>query len=459
MSSHNNDLGCAVNVDGNLKDAADIEWQDSASKDDRKALTGSTSLSRPSQAADAVPSSPKGLPAAIVAGSCRVGGRNRLQTWKAARRNPLGNSNAIRDFLQPRAPPTQATAGEASTSTGPGACEVEVTIRDGSGDEALRVPKKPAHTKRTRVDSDDEDSGDKAPLVPKKRSKATSKRSKPKRSKSKGKGKAPATQDDDDDDLPELEGSDDEDKDDEDEGDLDDDDDEPLEFKRLRAAIEIERRPAKRPKTDATRDIRGIFKPAERTVDNKTSKGHWCSECRDCGDFAWFTGGVSSLRMHIRRYWKTHGKTYLSKCDDLGISPHPHAVPPSDTTAPNNSGAAQQTLDSFREPGPAKFTNDGLISHLVEIITDADLPIRIVNRGPFRAVLPYLQPSLKEANIPHHIKMREIILEHAHRVADLLREKYKDIPCKISLTFDAWTSNVSATNHTTLYTQLGTTLA
>ena len=36
----------------------------------------------------------------------------------------------------------------------------------------------------------------------------------------------------------------------------------------------------KRRKTNATLDIRGVFKPEDRVVDGISQKGHWCIVCR-----------------------------------------------------------------------------------------------------------------------------------------------------------------------------------
>ena len=84
---------------------------------------------------------------------------------------------------------------------------------------------------------------------------------------------------------------------------------------------------------------------------------------------AWSTGGGSTLRSHIRRNWATHGQTYMQKCRDNNIKPHPYAMPSEDGTP---DGDAQATLDGFVKAAP-KVTKEGLLDYIVECLVTADL--------------------------------------------------------------------------------------
>lgn len=52
-------------------------------------------------------------------------------------------------------------------------------------------------------------------------------------------------------------------------------------------------------------------------------------------------------------------------------------------------------------------------------------PLMIVYRGLFWLLLKYLRLGLKDGDIPHQAKMREIVIEHANTIKALLREKFK----------------------------------
>ncbi|KAM6491680.1 hypothetical protein JOM56_012833, partial [Amanita muscaria] len=48
--------------------------------------------------------------------------------------------------------------------------------------------------------------------------------------------------------------------------------------------------------------------------------------------------------------------------------------------------------------------------------------------------------SISEKDIPHRNTLREEILRRAHLAEEKICEKLKVLPCKVSFTFDAWTS-------------------
>jgi hypothetical protein len=49
----------------------------------------------------------------------------------------------------------------------------------------------------------------------------------------------------------------------------------------------------------------------------------------------------------------------------------------------------------------------------------------LVDKGPFRRLLRYCRPSLKESDIPHRTKMREEILQRIEVAEERLRSKLK----------------------------------
>jgi hypothetical protein len=63
-----------------------------------------------------------------------------------------------------------------------------------------------------------------------------------------------------------------------------------------------------------------------------------------------------------------------------------------------------------------------------------------VDRGSFRRLLKFCRPSLSERDIPHRQKLRAEIVRRAAIVEGSVRENLKNVPSKISFTFDAWTS-------------------
>ncbi|THG95518.1 hypothetical protein EW026_g6148 [Hermanssonia centrifuga] len=217
-------------------------------------------------------------------------------------------------------------------------------------------------------------------------------------------------------------------------------------YERMRQEKDEETQTSKKRSTrdddEQTRDVRTIFKPDTRLhKDGKEEKGHWCRVCRDRkmkNEDCWFTGGVSSLRTHIKRKWASHGARYLRKCAEQGLTPN-HLAVPKPTTEDLNEGGSKPTLDSFVKKVP-KWTQQGLLDHIVELIVSDDQAFRLVEKAAFRRLLQYQRPQTKDTEIPHHTFVREEIMRKASDVEARLREVFKDIPGQISVTFDAWTS-------------------
>ncbi|KIP05319.1 hypothetical protein PHLGIDRAFT_119965, partial [Phlebiopsis gigantea 11061_1 CR5-6] len=270
--------GCALDKNGQLKDAANIEWHHSEDESSGPPLLrASSSKTKPTLRPSTL--------AERIAGSRRI----RRKTWKAE-----GQPSAA-----------------ASSS--------RITITVGKPPE----PEPKHSTKRKRVASSDGEHGD-------------------------DDGEEACEHEDDEyeDGHDNNEGGDDANEGSEGSG-RDEDGDGVVEYERMWVEIESERRSMpKVKKTDATRDLSGIFKPDERVVNGKNVKGHWCSVCRDRGAPSWFSGGVSTLRSHISRFWTTHGNIYLKKCRDLEVEPNHRALPAKEGATAEKT-AANGTLDDF----------------------------------------------------------------------------------------------------------------
>ena len=63
-----------------------------------------------------------------------------------------------------------------------------------------------------------------------------------------------------------------------------------------------------------------------------------------------------------------------------------------------------------------------------------------MDRGSFRQLLKFCQPSLLEQDIPHRHALRGEILRRAAIAEGRVRDNLKRVPSKISFAFDAWTS-------------------
>ncbi|KAG1842747.1 hypothetical protein DFJ58DRAFT_731906 [Suillus subalutaceus] len=178
-----------------------------------------------------------------------------------------------------------------------------------------------------------------------------------------------------------------------------------------------------RPKTERTADVHTIFIKKDDYVDPHTR----LVEHRD------------------------HIKIYQENCKKLDIPLNERACLKSDGTGTLDS---QQSLDGIvvHQPRAPMFTTSGLLDYVVELIVCEDKAFQLVEKGPFRRLLTYLQPSLANKDIPHCKAVHEEIMKKAAATKAWLKDVLKDIPSKVSFTFDAWTSNpadpfLSVTGH------------
>ncbi|KAK7025717.1 HAT family dimerization domain-containing protein [Favolaschia claudopus] len=245
---------------------------------------------------------------------------------------------------------------------------------------------------------------------------------------------------DSDDEMPGLEDpSDSEGEEDEDDNPTDTDeisDDVNEAYERTKALGDADRAAMRpRPKAELTKDIEPIYEESE-LKDSDTgvvTKGYWCRLCKKdkvATKKCFFTGNVSARRTHISRN-SNHFEVYKQLCEENKLPLHPRATP--------RGYGQQSTLEGFATKTPP-FTSEGLVDHLVELMVTEDDAFRLVDKAPFRRVLHYCRPSLKESDIPHRTKMRGEILTRASEAEDRLREKLSKIPGQVSFTFDTWTS-------------------
>jgi hypothetical protein len=95
----------------------------------------------------------------------------------------------------------------------------------------------------------------------------------------------------------------------------------------------------------------------------------------------------------------------------------------------------QRTLDGFvtQQPAAPVFSSAGLLDHIVEMIVKQDdmslysiirfnkckpapKALQLVEHQPFRCLLKYCCPSLKDSDVPHHRKIQKEIMERAKDV-------------------------------------------
>lgn len=106
-------------------------------------------------------------------------------------------------------------------------------------------------------------------------------------------------------------------------------------------------------------------------------------------------------------------------------------------------GLIQGSLDGIvnRQPRPPSFSTAGLLDYIIELIVEEDEAFQLVDKGAFRRLLMYTQPSLSERDIPHRTKVQQEILLRASGAEVKVSEALANIKGKVSFTFDTWTSD------------------
>ncbi|KAF5371872.1 hypothetical protein D9615_009521 [Tricholomella constricta] len=94
----------------------------------------------------------------------------------------------------------------------------------------------------------------------------------------------------------------------------------------------------------------------------------------------------------------------------------------------------------------------GMLDYMIELIVREDEAFQSIDEGSFRQLLKFMRPSLQETDIPHCTKLHQEIVRRAYDIEQRVCNQLKDIPGKVSFTFDTWTSDagdpfLSVTGH------------
>ncbi|KAG1893156.1 uncharacterized protein F5891DRAFT_1196785 [Suillus fuscotomentosus] len=183
-------------------------------------------------------------------------------------------------------------------------------------------------------------------------------------------------------------------------------------------------------KSERTADVRTIFVKK----DDGSESGHVCTIYEKNGvpaHHCFFKGGMSTLRTHIAKRvpHPNHFAVYQACCKNLQIPMHARACPKPDGTL-----QSQGSLDGIvvHQPRAPVFTTSGLLDYIVELVVCEDKAFQL--------------------DIPHRKALCEEIIKKAKATEVRVKEILKDIPGKVSFTFDAWTSDpgdpfLSVTGH------------
>ncbi|KIL54969.1 hypothetical protein M378DRAFT_18373, partial [Amanita muscaria Koide BX008] len=190
-------------------------------------------------------------------------------------------------------------------------------------------------------------------------------------------------------------------------------------------------------KRGATRDLELCFAKDVCAIDGKEKAGEYCKLCMARGvkkRHCFFTGNATALRTHITRF---HYGEYLALCKTKNYTPKAH--PPSGWEQDKD----QKTLDVFtvKKPRPAPpVTKAGLKEFLLELVIDGNLSFRFVERPAFHRLMLYLNPKLKDQDIPKRTCISNAVSDKIHKLDEIDMNLTADIPSLISVIFDGWSS-------------------
>ncbi|EGO23274.1 hypothetical protein SERLADRAFT_409651 [Serpula lacrymans var. lacrymans S7.9] len=114
----------------------------------------------------------------------------------------------------------------------------------------------------------------------------------------------------------------------------------------------------------------------------------------------------------------------------------PHALPKKDNKATDSSVTPHNSqLQS------SKWTRDGLLEHIIKLVTQGNLPFTMIEKEAFYAVLKFQleRPQTKDSVVPDCTTLCEAILSKTLKVKGKLWVMFKEIPGQMSITFNAWT--------------------
>ncbi|KAJ3514743.1 hypothetical protein NMY22_g14640 [Coprinellus aureogranulatus] len=214
-------------------------------------------------------------------------------------------------------------------------------------------------------------------------------------------------------------------------------------------------------KTDATRDLRLVFKPDTAIINGVERAGVYCQLCKykkngelikvkDGMPEHWspqfLLGNVSSQRTYITRF---HYPKYYRLCHARGIKPKATPskgwVDPSETSKSGSQGSSRQvSITSFtvKDVLMPPVTEAGLLEYILEFIIDADLPYRIVEQKSFHRICYYLNSkTLKRDLVPHRTMVANAILEKGERLDIIDLEIIGKIRARITVVWDRWSTS------------------
>jgi hypothetical protein len=85
----------------------------------------------------------------------------------------------------------------------------------------------------------------------------------------------------------------------------------------------------------------------------------------------------------------------------------------------------QTTLDTSGFNKVPRFTREGFMEHIGELLVSSSDSISLVNQAPFRRCFKFVQPNLKESDIPRNDEARHWIVDKVEHVIAQLREELK----------------------------------
>ncbi|KAJ7488681.1 hypothetical protein B0H11DRAFT_1912832 [Mycena galericulata] len=183
-------------------------------------------------------------------------------------------------------------------------------------------------------------------------------------------------------------------------------------------------------RSDTTADINTVFTRMKDRKNPRTGvleSGALCQVCQKSGlpdSSCFLTGSVTTLRKHIARH-DDHFKVYKTRCEKLGIKMNDRAIP----VAASGTLGTQGSLDGIviYEPRTPPFTVAGHRDYIIEMIVTQDEALSLVERPSFIRLIKYLRPGIKDSDIPTRNTIKKDILQHAKRVEEELRDKFKPL--------------------------------
>ncbi|KAJ3503385.1 hypothetical protein NMY22_g18264 [Coprinellus aureogranulatus] len=215
---------------------------------------------------------------------------------------------------------------------------------------------------------------------------------------------------------------------------------------------------------DMTKDLRLCFSKSERTVKVKTVDGNvtkkveniyycrWCVDAKEVGkktsmpeNKTYLRGNsVSVRRRHVTR---NHWYGYHEICEENDIEPKipSNVKPPKGWKEPSErtegkDKKVQGTLKGYAVAVKKKVevTKAGILEHIIALIVTCHLAFRFCEAPAFRRLIFYLNPSIKDSDIPKKTCVSEAVAKKVARLNGLTKDLIETIPGKASIVWDGW---------------------